>query len=192
MSWTLKIDLVMPYYAFMSEEQFQKVEDAALDGKASVTFSEEEKRILNEKFTAHKNREAKIYRSAELNNKGISSEKGGQIEAAIRFYELNILEECVATHAYERLMILYGKEKRYKDELRVIDKAILVFSAENERLFKIAYYNSKNAEYQPAINAAFEKCESIKNKKGWYIFNPFPVKKYILRKEKLFAKGFLT
>lgn len=56
-------------------------------------------------------------------------EKTGDIEGAIRVYEENIAGDkpYPAYHSFNRLMILYRKQKNYKDEMRVIEKAIKTF-----------------------------------------------------------------
>lgn len=66
---------------------------------------------------------------AELNNKGVAYEKSGNIDAAIRAYEQNIASDSPypATYSFDRLMVLYRKKKDYKNEIRVIEKAIKIF-----------------------------------------------------------------
>jgi len=72
------------------------------------------------------------------NNDGIKLEKLGGIEKAIELYEENLNDEFFGTHPYERLMILYRKNKQYADEIRVIEKAIEVFSGDH-RYYKDVY-----------------------------------------------------
>lgn len=84
------------------------------------------------------------------NNKGITYEKEGNIKAAIKIYEKNLEIGYPATHSYTRLMIIYHKEKRYEDEVRVIKKAIEVFSSDSR-------YNKDVAKWQERLNKLTNK-----------------------------------
>lgn len=79
------------------------------------------------------------------NNKGIAYEKEGNIKFAIKIYEKNLEIGYPATHSYNRLMIIYHKEKRYEDEIRVIKKAIGVFSLN-------ANYNADVIKWQKRLS----------------------------------------
>ncbi|MBY6996506.1 DUF4236 domain-containing protein [Clostridium botulinum] len=68
-------------------------------------------------------------KQVERNLKGKEFEKQKDIESAIALYELNVKDEFEGTHPYDRLAILYRKQKNYDDEIRIINKAIKVFSA---------------------------------------------------------------
>lgn len=73
--------------------------------------------------------------TANNNNVGIAFEKSGDIDSAIEAYERNIGIAYPALHSYERLMVLYRKEKRYDDEIRVIEKSINDFPAKSYRIY---------------------------------------------------------
>ena len=60
-------------------------------------------------------------KTAELNNKGIKYEKEGNIEKAIETYEKNVSLGYTATHSYDRLCIIYRKQKDYENEIRIIN-----------------------------------------------------------------------
>ena len=50
------------------------------------------------------------------NNSGIDLEKDEKIDEAIKIYEENVNDNVVATHSYDRLMIIYRKRnKSYKN-----------------------------------------------------------------------------
>ena len=70
-------------------------------------------------------------RQVKRNLKGIELEKSGEVDKAIKLYELNIAEDFIGSHPYNRLAIIYSKRKQVNDEIRVLDKAIKVFSALN-------------------------------------------------------------
>jgi len=68
----------------------------------------------------------------ELNNEGITLEKNNKISSAIKIYEKNIsyiesnyeLLDRIALHSFERLMVLYHKQKRFDEEKIVINKGL--------------------------------------------------------------------
>ena len=61
---------------------------------------------------------------AALNNLGIKYEREGNIALAISTYEENLSSPFIACHSFDRLMILYRKQKDYDNEIRVIQKAL--------------------------------------------------------------------
>lgn len=109
--------------------------------------------LLNEwekKLSAYKNDEKNLHQTATNNNEGIAFEKQGDTASAIEVYEKNLEMEYPATHSYIRLMIIYHKEKRYEDEMRVIKKAIEVFSPD-------ARYNKDVIKWQERLNKLIDK-----------------------------------
>src|SRR5688500_264879 len=57
-------------------------------------------------------------------NAARTAEEQGDLEKAIRLYEDLISLNYRDPYPFNRLMIIYRKEKRYKDELRVINTGI--------------------------------------------------------------------
>lgn len=134
--------------------------------------------------------DAIIQECANSNNLGIQYEKEGDIDAAIEVYEKNTLLNYPATHSYERLMVLYRKRKEYSKEIAVIEKAIELFSDENERRAEIAVnnYPSMAAEIQEALVACKTVCDNNDiNQYGYprVVFNPYDVCKYRSRLAKV-------
>jgi tetratricopeptide (TPR) repeat protein len=66
-------------------------------------------------------------KQVERNLKGIQFEKEGQLEQAIKLYEANIKENFEGNHPYDRLAVIYRKQGRVDDEIRVLEKAVWVF-----------------------------------------------------------------
>ncbi|MDA9057539.1 tetratricopeptide repeat protein [Flavobacteriaceae bacterium] len=62
------------------------------------------------------------------NIKGTKHEKEGRVDLAIKLYEKNINDNFDGSHPYNRLAIIYRKQKDYHNEIRVLNKAIEVFS----------------------------------------------------------------
>ena len=61
------------------------------------------------------------------NLRGMGFEKEGNITAAINLYEYNVKHHFYGTHPYQRLAIIYRKQKDYKNEIRVINSALKIF-----------------------------------------------------------------
>ncbi len=81
-----------------------------------------------------------LSKTAELNNLGISLEKQGKIDEAIKVYEDNIALGGKALHSFDRLIILYNKAKDFDNEKRVIFRAREVYNSEamyDKRLSKL-------------------------------------------------------
>jgi len=60
--------------------------------------------------------------------KGISYEKEGDIDNAIKIYEKLIRNKFEGSHAYDRLCVIYRKQKNYAAEEQVLKKAISMFT----------------------------------------------------------------
>lgn len=81
--------------------------------------------------------------TARRNNEGIAFEKSGRIDKAIKVYEENIWHGHHARHSYNRLMIIYRKQKRYYDELRIAILANDIAGEYEQRILKIKSLISK-------------------------------------------------
>lgn len=93
----------------------------------------------------YKKNEIDLQQTTDNNNKGIALEKEGNIASAIEVYEANLKIGYPATHSYKRLMVIYHKEKRYEDEIRVIKKAIGMFSLDER-------YDKDVTKWQERLN----------------------------------------
>ncbi|WET03893.1 hypothetical protein [Flavobacterium sp. YJ01] len=64
---------------------------------------------------------------AERNLKGAEFEKNGNLEKAIELYEENVAESFKGNHPYDRLATIYKNQNNLDNEIRVLEKAILVY-----------------------------------------------------------------
>ena len=119
-------------------------------------------------------------RIEERNEEATQAEKNGDPEKAARLYERNIKEDYPDKLAFERLMVIYRKQKRYKDELRVINRGIEVFreNIENHILHSLRRHidSRKLEQLSKAIMATSGQ------KKEDTIF-PDPIDKWMKRKK---------
>lgn len=113
---------------------------------------------------------------------GINLEKEKMIDEAIKVYEKAIVPQLPVKHPYERLAILYRKNKDYENEIRVIKIAISVFMKENERRAGIAC--DTDSSLHDMVMQALETNESIKYEDGKWAFIQYDVMELITRLEK--------
>jgi hypothetical protein len=59
----------------------------------------------------------------------IRAEKEGDLESAIAMYEANLRDGFEGNRPYDRLAIIYRKQNRADDEVRVLERAVEVFSS---------------------------------------------------------------
>ena len=121
-----KNELVDRYLAgaVIDEKTFWMHEDkdGCIDLPAKKILNFEKKRLTNIA------KELQLNDCVERNNKGTELEKAGKISEAIALYEENIKPGCYpALHSFDRLLVIYRKNKDYKNELRVCKRAISVF-----------------------------------------------------------------
>ena len=64
----------------------------------------------------------------DRNLRGRDLEKQGNIRDAIELYELNVAYGFEGDFPYDRLRIIYSKQRRYGDVIRVLERAIDIFS----------------------------------------------------------------
>ena len=119
---------IRKYMTVMPEDLFVELSKLSFQGTharlTTSTIIELDRRLLN-----RKEEDKLLAKCARQNNKGTTYEKEGMIDKAIKVYENNISGDCYpACYSFDRLMILYRKQKRYDDEIRVIEKAIEILS----------------------------------------------------------------
>jgi hypothetical protein len=103
------------------------------------------------------------------------AEEKKNISLAKEDYEQIIKKDPLAEKAYDRLMILYRKEKDYKSELKLINSGIKEF----ERFYKSRKTGSKKiAEISKKLNRSF----GFTDKKGNAVYDPEPIARWKKRK----------
>lgn len=124
---------IRKYMSVLPPDLFMELNKLSLHGTcAQITTSTIIE--LDKRLAERKAKDKALSDCARLNNKGKEYEKAGKITLAIRTYEKNISGDCYpATHSFERLMVLYRKQKEYDKELAVIEKALMVFDIEDLR-----------------------------------------------------------
>lgn len=86
--------------------------------------------------------------TVEANNLGKELEKNGDREKAIEVYEKNVERGYPATHSYDRLLVIYRRQKDYTNEIRIIKKAIHKFPKEEKYKTRLEKANELLARQQ--------------------------------------------
>ena len=97
------------------------------------------------------------------------------VALAIKGYEEAIKTDPLAEKAYDRLMILYRKDKEYKKELKLINSGIKAF----EKFYRSRKTGSRKiAEISKKLNKSF----GFTDKKGNSLYDPEPIARWKKRK----------
>jgi tetratricopeptide (TPR) repeat protein len=126
---------------------------------------------------------AKNYRLAlkidARNKEARQAEQDDDLGEAVKLYEQNVKEDYADDFAFERLMILYRKQKRYKDELRIVNRAIEVFEQSlNTHLFDSLARHADGKKLEQ-ISKAIMKKSGLQQEEAHF---PDPIDKWIKRK----------
>ena len=131
-TWINLNSFIRKYSSVMPEDMFFTLQKASFEhSRIQITTSSIEE--LDRRLAVKKAEAKKLSQCAARNNKGKEYEKAGKIKQAIATYEKNIEGDCYpACRSFDRLMILYRKQKDYGNEVRVIEKAIKVLGKSDE------------------------------------------------------------
>lgn len=118
---------------------------------------------------------AKVLSLKKIIKAADEAEEKEDLSAAIKDYEEAIQKNPLAEKAYDRLMILYRKEKEYKKELKLINAGIKSF----ERFYKSKKSKSKKiADISNKLNRSF----GFTDKQGNNVYDPEPIVRWKKRK----------
>jgi len=116
----------------------------------------------------------------EIIDKAKYAESDNDIEQAATLYEQARKADPANQFPYDRLMIIYRKLKKYKEELRVINEGIKFFES---------FYKNKSQQLVGKdkkimeLSNAFMKRVGLQDKKGKNLYFPEPIAKWQKRKE---------
>lgn len=150
-------------------------EDAVinLDRLNTDEMLEDAKRRFEEARAKNAAADQLLQDTAARNNEGTAYEKTGREDEAIAVYEENIADGYPVTHAFDRLMKIYRRRKEYREECRVISRAIEIFSAENQRRADRAIEDEPSKADE--ISDAMLSCQKVMGSHGFYCFVPYDV-----------------
>ena len=114
------------------------------------------------------------------NNEARQAEQAGHVQKAVKLYEQNIKEDYADEYAFERLMIIYRKQKEYKDELRVINRGIDLFEHNLKEHLKQTLSRHIDGKKLETLSNAILKKTGSKTQQPHF---PDPIDKWMKRRE---------
>jgi len=125
---------------------------------------------------------ADIQPDHEWKTAGRLFEQQGDSKQAIGLYESVLKKQPANAYLYDRLMILYRKEKKYKKELSVIKTAIEKFSA------LLRPSGNKRSGRVASLSKSILQSVGLTDRKGRELFRPQPIARWEKRKETIQKK----
>lgn len=179
-------EITAKHRIYLNEEIYDKIELTSLKGYNCVAIPKDKwdyacKKVEEENCTRNL-----LATTASQNTDGQELEKRGDILEAIELYEKNVATRYPALHAYQRLMVLYHKQKDYANEKRIIEISIDVFDKDNQERAERCIKQHPNKKED--ILRSLSSCTQLRGDDGWVIFNPVDVNKWRKRLEKLTSK----
>ena len=114
---------------------------------------------------------------------GRQAEAGGQPDLAIRLYEKEIAGKCKNLVPYQRLLVLYRRQKKYKQELAVLTKGIYCLE-EQLAEHKGALFSKKPQRNKiMRLSKALAQKIGLLDKKGKELLPPKPLEQWLRRKK---------
>ncbi len=108
-----------------------------------------------------------------------AAEKNNDLELAEKLYKKQMQQKTFNAQLYSRLMIIYRKQKKYKEELDIIDKGLNHFK---ESYAKQLTSKESNATIKKLSNS-LNKSLGLTDKKGNFLYEPEPVPTWKKRRE---------
>jgi len=107
-----------------------------------------------------------------------NAEQNENFPEAEKLYKKAMKQSPLNETAYNRLMIIYRKQKNFEEELKIINKGIDVFTNHYAKRL-----NKKNNNAQiKALSASLMKKVGLADKKGNALYDPEPVSTWKKRK----------
>jgi hypothetical protein len=109
-------------------------------------------------------------------------EKTGDMEEAAKLYEKLVSKHPAGEHNYNRLMMIYRKQKDFKNELRVINSGI--------KVFQDLYTPSSLGKHKNIIKLSkqLNMMTGLTDKKGNALYEAEPIGKWKKRKQIVLKK----
>ena len=103
--------------------------------------------------------------------------RSGEQDKAVKLYQKALQENALNEYVYTRLMILYRKEKDFKNELRVINAGIKAF----ENFYKPK--TKSRSRLVTSLSLKLNRLVGLTDRKGKNTYDPEPLAKWKKRKE---------
>lgn len=114
---------------------------------------------------------------------GKQAEAGGQTGLAIKLYEKQIARGYNDTLPYERLLVLYRKQKNYREELHVLNRGIALLQQQLTDHQKELFAKKPQRNKLLRQSRALAQKMGLLDKKGDHILLPQPLEKWMNRRK---------
>lgn len=115
----------------------------------------------------------------DLLEKALRLEGEGDLKEAEKHYDMVLDKDSLNVTAYNRLMIIFRKQKEYRKELAIIDKAVKNFEADAKSSIQSRKLNSKVA----SLSRSLAKSLGLLTKSGMPVYINEDVDRWIKRLE---------
>ena len=115
----------------------------------------------------------------DLLEEGLSLEAEGDLKEAEKHYNIVLDKDSLNVTAYNRLMIIFRKQKEYRKELGTINKAIKSYEADAKSSIQERKLNSKIA----TLSRSLAKSLGLLTKSGIPVYINEDVDRWIKRRE---------
>jgi tetratricopeptide (TPR) repeat protein len=139
--------------------------------------SHEEKKPTAKVVPMYKNDEHDIEKQTTL-QQASAAEQNGELELAEKLYKQEINKNAFNASVYTRLMIIYRKQKKYKEELEIINKALKHFKEHQDKQLSSKTNNAAIKKLSKSLN----KSLGLTDKKGNFLYEPEPIPTWKRRK----------
>jgi len=107
-----------------------------------------------------------------------AAEKNDDFVQAEKIYKKQIQLKAFDTAVYKRLMVIYRKQKRYKDELDIINKGLNHFDEYRKKQSSQKRINTSIKKLSQRLN----KSLGLTNSRGKELYEPAPIPEWKKRK----------
>jgi len=114
---------------------------------------------------------------------GRQAEAEGQPDMAITLYKKEIARGCKNFTPYQRLMVLLRKQKKYKDELAVLNKGIECLQQQLTDHKTALFIKKPQRNKILRLSKDLAKKTGLMDKKGRALFWPEPLDNWLRRKQ---------
>jgi len=118
------------------------------------------------------------YEKQTLLQQATWAEKNNDLETAERLYRKLMKQKAFNASVYTRMMVIYRKQKRYKEELEIINKALQHFKEDSTKRAASKASNAIITKLSKSLN----KSLGLTDKKGNQVYEPEPVATWKKRK----------
>lgn len=108
-----------------------------------------------------------------------AAEENDDLALAEKLYKKQMQQKAFNDFVYKRLMVIYRKQKRYRDELDIINKGLKHF--EEHRAKQSSGKNISSSIKR--LSSSLNKSLGLTNSKGKSLYEPEPIPSWQKRKE---------